>query len=455
MNSSVEPITKTVGRVDHIDDLEKELGWLSAVVQYRLSGNEIENILFIPPQLDPQIAAYSAFVIKWELSTDERLILALTLAVHLRPTLFDSFITDKKVHQLSRICRSDSENSLLPTAETALFLLAGNDLRRRLKIQTIFEPEHLFYKESVIDLGETSKGQSMYDGVLSLSSAHRDLFVTNKYRKPRFSTDFPAHLLTTKLEWDDMILAPQTREKLEEMQAYLDYYNLLVGDWGMAKHARNGCRILFYGESGTGKTLAASLIGKHLGRDVYRVDISAVTSKYIGETTKRLDSLFNIAESKGWIIFIDEGDALLGQRKSTDSDTNQNSHYANQDVAFLLQRIENFDGTIIVATNLKNNIDQAFTRRFQAMIRFYVPNEEGMLELWKRNLPAKCPLAENINLLLLIKRYPLTPASVINVIFRASVLALKNKQKEITLESLELCLKDESFKYAGRQQMAV
>ncbi|MEO6241997.1 MAG: ATP-binding protein [Bacteroidia bacterium] len=450
MDSEQEVIEQDILPESHVSNLNEELEWLFSVISHRINYKGNDEKIFSAPELCAN-SAYGGFVSSHHLNQDERLVLALTLAVHLRPALFDLFITDKKNHQASRLYKSQNDISLLPTAETALYLIAGNDLAKRLKAHEIFDPEHLFYKQSVIDLGETTKGQSIYEGVLSLSSSFRDLFITNKYRKPRFSPDFPAHLLTTKLEWDDMILAPLTREKLDEVQAFLEYAPIIAHDWGMNKHAREGCRILFFGESGTGKTLAASLLGKHLGKEVYRVDISAVTSKYVGETTKRLDSLFNMAESKGWIIFIDEGDALLGQRKSTEADTGSNSHYANQDVAFLLQRIENYDGVIVIATNLKNNIDQAFTRRFQAMVRFYTPDAEMLFEFWKKNLPAKCPIDPGIDLPLLIKRHPLTPASIMNVIFRVCVLTMKNKQDHITFQNLEKCIKDEEFKYMGRQ----
>jgi SpoVK/Ycf46/Vps4 family AAA+-type ATPase len=142
-----------------------------------------------------------------------------------------------------------------------------------------------------------------------------------------------------------------------------------------------------------------------------------------------LNALFNTAESKGWIIFLDEGDALLGQRRSA-GDNGANTHYANQDVAFLLQRIENYDGIIIVATNLRHNIDQVFTRRFQAMVSFQPLPGDLQLELWNKMLPEKIPLDKDVDLPLLIKRYPLPPAAIINVIIRAASLQLRTMKRQ-------------------------
>ena len=128
-------------------------------------------------------------------------------------------------------------------------------------------------------------------------------------------------------------------------------------------------RILFVGAPGTGKKTLASLIGEQLGTDVYRIDLSIVVSKYIGETEKNLELVFARAENKGWILFFDEADALFGKRTNV---RDAHDRYANQEVAYLLQRIEKYNGIVILATSMKNNIDEAFTRRFQTIIRFPV-----------------------------------------------------------------------------------
>lgn len=343
---------------------------------------------------------------------------------------------------------------MIPTVETALFLLSGDDLKERLFHRHLFKTDHFFYKQSIVEIQPTRKEDPEFSGILRLSQTFLDLFVDNQLTKPRFSEDFPAHLLSTTLEWKDLLLGASTRNKLEEVNAYLKHYQTLVEDWEMSRHSKKGHRVLFYGESGTGKTLAAKLLGKHLKKDVYRVDISTVTSKYVGESSKRLNSLFNIAESKGWIIFFDEGDALLGQRKSG-SDTGKNTHYANQDVSFLLQRIESYDGIIIVATNLRGNLDLAFTRRFESMVHFKLPNEDLQYQFWMDNLPEKIVLESGIDLRSLIRKYPLSPASIINVIYRVCILALKDNETTITYKTLETSIMDETFKYKGRQSIGL
>ena len=135
----------------------------------------------------------------------------------------------------------------------------------------------------------------------------------------------------------------------------------------MKKVLKPGFKALFHGLPGTGKTLTAMLIGKKTGLDIYRVDLSQMVSKYIGETEKNLAKVFDKAEHKNWILFFDEGDALFGKRTNT---KDAHDRYANQQVSYLLQRIEEYDGLVILATNLKNNIDDAFLRRFQSIIHF-------------------------------------------------------------------------------------
>ncbi|MBL0020622.1 MAG: ATP-binding protein [Bacteroidetes bacterium] len=274
---------------------------------------------------------------------------------------------------------------------------AAGGIGARLAAHACFATDHVFYQMGVLSLGEVNEGFSSHFGVLKMAPNYRDLFLYNRHARPRFSHEFPAHLLQTALEWEDMVLNEGTATRLQRVKDYLSYEGVLRHDWGLDRQLRQGYRCLFHGPSGTGKTLAATLLGKLLGRDVYRVDLSSVVSKYIGETSKNLNALFNTAEDKNWILFFDEGDALFGKRIDTAQSEDKNTHYANQDTAFLLQRIENFNGLVIVASNLKKNMDDAFIRRFQAVIPFEVQDEARRLEIWERHLPKTCTLEPRVD----------------------------------------------------------
>lgn len=436
--------------------LANEIEWLRDCVVQRISSIQpgAEFVPFqapTPPSLEGQTGAYVEFVRKHQLNAHERLTLILALSTSLDPDVLDPFMEEKRLHRHSKVVAVAGGSSLMPTVGTALFLIAGSDVEARTKAARYFDVEHLFYRLSIIDLVSHGKEYLEQQSILMVNASYRDHWITGKTYKPRFSDEFPAHPLHSKLEWEDLMLSPHTQERLEEVKARLKYYDTVVQEHQLAKHAKPGCRVLFYGDSGTGKTLAATLLGQYLDREVYRVDLSAVTSKYIGETSKRLNSLLTTAESKGWILFFDEGDALLGQRQNTEQNANT-SQYANQDTAFLLQRMERYDGVIIVATNFKSNIDQAFTRRFEVVVRFDTPDQAMQYQFWLENLPPTLPLANDVNLQGIIQMHPLSPAGIINVIYRVTVLTVAAGETTIPQQRLLTCVRDEELKYKGRRQ---
>lgn len=433
--------------------LKQEMNWLESVIRDRVVRFSNEGAADFPALTPPSIpeneqSEYARFLKQNRITDAERLVLALSIVPHLAPGLLDCFVENKNLFIASRILQSSDDISLLPTAQTVLFLLAGNDIEMRGAHLSIFDTDHLFYKKSVIHLGEASPGASPLDGVISLVAHFRDLFIYNKNRPPRFSADFPAHLLSSDLEWEDLILMPTTAETLNDVKITLRHYHKLRYEWKMGNIMRPGCRVLLYGDSGQGKTLTASLLGKLLNRPVYRVDIAATVSKYIGETNQRLEALFNTAENKDWILFFDEGDAMLGQRNK--GGENASGHYANQEVAFLLQRIETFDGIVVIATNLRSNIDYAFQRRFDTTAHFKALDAERQLAVWERFWPKEFIAFDAANdLSKLVHQHPLSPASIINVIRRIAAHMAESGEKTVPNTMLQKFIRDEEFKFKG------
>ena len=179
--------------------------------------------------------------------------------------------------------------------------------------------------------------------------------------------------LETSLSWSDLVLADTTRAQLEELKGWLENRVKLERKWDSGIALKKGYHVLFHGPPGTGKTLTASLLGKLADKEVYKVDLALVISKYIGETEKNLSKVFDKAENKDWILFFDEADALFGKRTQV---ADAHDRYANQEVSYLLQRIEEYAGLVILASNLTDGIDQAFLRRFQRIIRFAKSDDE-------------------------------------------------------------------------------
>ena len=178
--------------------------------------------------------------------------------------------------------------------------------------------------------------------------------------------------LSTRLSWEDMALPADTRKALQELSLQIQLFTTTTpAAEKTSRRIKRGLKVLFHGPPGTGKTIAATLLGKDNGMPVYRVDLTGLVSKYIGETEKNLERLFTKATQKNGILFFDEADALFGKRTGV---KDAHDRYANIDTAWLLQRIEAYKGVLIFATNSKKNIDDAFIRRLQAVIHFRVSN---------------------------------------------------------------------------------
>jgi ATPase family associated with various cellular activities (AAA) len=430
------------------DALNLELDWLGSVIYSRISslknGDAVE--LPAPPNLQFEESHYAKFVNEHNLTALERLVLILGCSLYLRPEILHPLGQDNDIRRLSMTDAGQQKLALSPTIETALFLAAHTNLQERVQAIQFFEPGHLFYRLSVFDMGASEPGESVFAASYQTAAAWRDLFLYGTWRAPRFSPHFPAHLIETTLGWDDLIVMLSTSDKIAEARESILAMPALRQDWKLGGIIPEGFRLLLHGDSGQGKTLTASLFGQLLKRPVYRIDVSAVASKWIGETMQRLDALFRTAENKDWILFFDEGDALLQQR-STEGGS-ESSRYSNMDAAFLLQRIESFNGIIIVATNLMQNIDRGFVRRFQSIIPFKPLDSEHQTLVWQRFWPheqlAFPQLNNAVNLYL---NYPLSPAAICNVIRRAATYSVTQKINAFPAELFERFVKDENLKF--------
>jgi len=198
----------------------------------------------------------------------------------------------------------------------------------------------------------------------------------------------PAQVMETGHDWNDLVVAAETREGLAGVVAWVRHEKAILGEWGFGRHARRGARVLFHGPPGTGKTLAATVLARDLAMPVWRVDLSRTVSKYIGETEKNLRALFDAAEAGNAILLFDEADALFGKRSEV---KDSHDRYANIEISYLLQRLEHFEGLAILTSNLEQDIDPAFARRLTHMVRFSMPDGEERLRLWRRALAALPP----------------------------------------------------------------
>jgi hypothetical protein len=374
---------------------------------------------------------------------EEAVVLLMALVPHILPHFFDEII--KEVYpeggdlpQLGGV-KEGNHRGMLPTGETVLYLLAKENINYKLEIQQLFSPVHWFYKENILQLEEVKEGEPMMSGKLILPKEVVHLLCYGERIKPKFGTNFPAKEVSTMMDWHDLIVNETVLVQINQIKLWIKHQQTLLVEWDMKKHALPGFRTLFYGPSGTGKTLTASLLGKEFNRPVYRIDLSQVVSKYIGETEQNLEKIFNQAENKDWILLFDEADALFGKRTSTKS---SNDRYANQEVSYLLQRVERFNGLVILTSNFKNNIDDAFLRRFNSIIKFSKPTIEERIKLWTNTIPKNVTVANNL-IHQLSASYELTGAQIVGAIMHASLLALEEKATVLSKENLLLGIKGE------------
>jgi len=234
-----------------------------------------------------------------------------------------------------------------------------------------------------------------------------------------------AQKIEPRYDWEDLILPEDQKAMLREMVQTVKGRGVVMEEWGVGRKLKTsaGVTVLFAGPPGTGKTMAAEVLTNDLGLDLYKLDLSTVVSKYIGETEKNLGKIFDEAQSSSAVLFFDEADAIFGKRSEV---KDSHDRYANMEVSYLLQRMEQYDGVTILATNLRANMDEAFTRRMQFIVDFPFPDEEERLRIWRSLFPVDLPQAANIDLGLFASRFKLSGGNIRNIIVSASYLAAAN-----------------------------
>ena len=419
--------------------IKNELKWMMQIIEAKakIQSGELSSDYNLgdisPPLLRGTSCTYSLLVSKYKFGFLERFTMILALCPHIFPQALNLLKHEKQPAEFGGIL-GKNHRGFIPTGETLMFIIAGENIGYRMDFMKLFDKDHVFYKDNLIYLESAPPGEPELSGVLTASADFIDMALRGTVRKPDLRIDFPAKLLSTEMNWEDIVLPVSTFNQLNEIELWIEHNEQLSDDSVIGKKLKPGFRALFYGPPGTGKTLSACLIGKKTGRDVYRVDLSTIVSKYIGETEKNLAKLFDRASRKDWILFFDEADALFGKRTNVND---SHDRYANQEVSYLLQRIEYHEGLVILATNLKNNIDSAFLRRFQSIVYFPLPKAEERLLLWKKAFSENIPADDSIVLGEIAKKYELSGSLILNIVSHCTLRALNEKREVISINILQ------------------
>ena len=433
--------------------IEQELQWFQELILLRgkitfeqsANNKRIEELPL--PSVNEFKCTYTELIKKYNMRMEERLVLLLALIPHIKPSLLDLLHMKNELYDIPFTefggIRNENTKGYLPTGETALFLLAGHNLEKRFDLLHLFDKDYYLRKHDIINIERKFSDAPMTSGLLSITPEYLLYCTTGEKYKPEFNTDFPAKRIITKQEWNDLILPNSLMQGLEEIKDYIEHGKNLKNNFSFGKKIKPGFKVLFTGPPGTGKTLTASLLGKQFNMDVYKVDLSMVVSKYVGETEKNLSHVFDQAESKDWILFFDEADALFGKRSNT---SDSHDRYANQEVSFLLQRMEDYDGLVILCSNFKKNIDEAFFRRFQLILDFEIPDMYHRHMLWEKSITSDFTYDNEVNIDLIAEQHELSAASIINILHYCILKCMRRKDNIIVWSDIQSGLKIEKMK---------
>ena len=436
----------------NLKGLIEELDWLAAVLEARLDEvyvPDTQPLETIPePPASNSESPYGSFVIEHQLDKFDRLLLITALAPAVMPQLFNSRMINVErpyipAHPGFGGWIDKHFVFFTPTVGTVLRLYTGSNSREQLELLSVLRAGSKLTRMQVLNILREEKRVSASDFSnysLLLAPEYVQYFLEGTPPRPDFGSDFPATLIESQLAWEDLVLPETVWRQIKRVMHWVEYGPaLLQADrWKI----NPSFPVLFYGSPGTGKTLTAKLIGKYTGKLVFRVDLSTVVSKYIGETEKNLAILFDRAQGKDWILFFDEADALFGKRTDI---KDSNDKWANLELSFLLQRIEEYSGLVILASNLKDNIDKALTRRFQAIVEFPRPDKNAQVKLWEKLLPRGFSYAANVDLPSLCK-YSFSGANIANVLKIGCLETLAEGERELTNELLRRVIREELAK---------
>lgn len=462
------------------DFLEQELAWLGRVVLARVAPyfERAADTAQRPPDHPPVVSppdpsrtqgVYPELLRRHRPDELERVVLALALVPHLRPSALDVLLTrhpelDRPISEFGG-APLESHMGFWPTLQTAAFVYGGQALAPRLELaqrvlagaseapqrarqgprpeprpgaRPVAEPAPLHALLEFPGADPQAGPSSVMDWPLTLRRdvLHR-IVLGDADVDARYGPGFPARPVTTALEWRDLILAPEVMAQLETIAAWVKHRRELLVDWRLQHRIAPGYRALLHGPPGTGKSLSARLLGKATGLPVYQVDLASVLSKYIGETEKNLACVFDEAQAHDWILFFDEGEALFSQRSQGHT---VNDRHANQEVAYLLQRIEQHPGVILLATNLETNLDRAFLRRFQSVIHFPLPTGDERLRLWQGAFDNPERLACDVRLDDIARDHEVSGGEIVNVLQRACLAAVRAGRHQVHSEDLASAL---------------
>lgn len=422
-----------------LPDFDAITRWVGAVIDARLADETLPFRAICEkypvPRLSPD-SALGSFIDQNDVTPEAVFALLFMFEYTRQPPSISRLIGETNPAGLRPI-----EGFYAPSGYTIAYLIDGRSSDQSSSFD-LFRASHPFNRRSILQLASPPPGLGEYAGVVQFVPGIFDMYITNRFQAPRFGDHFPAKLLTTDQSFEDMIHPPYLLEKMKVVTNALEFEHRMRYEMQMDSQLPKGFRVLMSGPPGTGKSMAASIIGSCMNRDVYTVMLSQVLSKYIGESERNLENMFNMAEGKGWVLFFDEADALFGNRAEDGKGDDAGSRNRDQLFSYLLPRVENFNGIIFAATNLESNMDVAFKRRFQERLIFTLPDEALRRQLWEKYLPKNYERDERLTPEW-FAQFRLPPSSIANVCNRQTLYSLYYRQNQLRYDEMLLDIKTE------------
>jgi len=452
VHEGVRKVVSQKGKAPNVTQIEANIEalaggmlWLEGLIKARmeeLEGASRMNIEEHAESIDAQFlkenTAFFKLLHEYSNTYVEYLMISLCFAAWFRPRSLKELARKKEKsdegYAETGIMGNGVNNRFIPSLQTVLFLLAGTNMVKQAYYHTIIA-DHPMFKDQVLQLRKPyANNYFPLDQIIELDIAYYNYLLHGK--RPRFDEtfDFPAQLLETNKSMDDLILKEGTKDQLQLIMNYARYQDQLFGREDVSAKFNPGMLCMLYGPPGTGKSFSVAVMSKALQMDAYRIDLSQVISKYIGETEKNLEKIFMRLSDKPCILFFDEADVLFGKRSEV---KDAKDRYANQEVAYLLQRVENFPGLVILASNFKQNLDEAFRRRILVSIYMPPPESNERFLLWSRSIPESFSWEQEDLPLHLAEKHSFTGANISNVMKLACIQSESEGSSVIGMKTLK------------------
>lgn len=429
---------KDAAESSEVDALMAEIAWVKELIAFRTRPQQESAPDLLPEKPLLNSGRYAQLIETYGLNEAERVVLGLCLLTCCQPEWLEPFLfanpeTNSRHRKYGGVLNR-SNQSFQPTLRTAIFLLAGDDGANFIYYQNKLRSRSSLFREQIVNLyGPDPLDTYLPNAVIKLDSAYVDYLFAGEALRLDAGDNFPAKLLETTKTFKDLVLKPAVMDKLKPALNYVRVQQQLYTDPQVSHKIKKGFIMLLYGPPGTGKTLTASIIGNELNTPVYQIDSSLVVSKYIGETEKNLERVFSRLEGKNCILFFDEADSLFGKRTEV---MDARDRYANQGVSYLLQRIETFDGLVILATNYQQNFDDAFKRRILTKVSIAPPDPEERIQLWHNALPEGYTFSSQELVEQLAHQYEFTGANIAAVVKMSVEHSFAQNTRQLTGEVL-------------------